>query len=180
MSINKITYTDKQQLNANSSIQDINKVKATDMNEIKSVVNDNADLQGDLSNLATTEKSSIVGALNELRNEIYFKSGDSLTLTDIPTAGYLTSGKLLVVFSIPLSKSMANVTPSITSIKAQVRNNDNYILGNSTTQSAPSGYNATKRGDNFIQVSLTLASATSGAVNNSACGIFFTATIDFS
>lgn len=35
----KITYTDKVALNENSSIADINKVKASDMNEIKTVVN---------------------------------------------------------------------------------------------------------------------------------------------
>lgn len=65
MSITKITYTDKQQLNANASINAVNKCQASDMNEIKSVVNTNADLQGDLTNLATTDKSSLVNAINE-------------------------------------------------------------------------------------------------------------------
>lgn len=37
-----ITYNDKTALNVNPSIADINKVKASDMNEIKSVVNENA------------------------------------------------------------------------------------------------------------------------------------------
>ena len=69
MSIQKITYTDKQQLNANASINAINKVQATDMNEIKSVVNTNADLQGDLSTLVTTDKSSLVNAINEMLGE---------------------------------------------------------------------------------------------------------------
>lgn len=40
----QITYADKTALNVNSSIADINKVNASDMNEIKSVVNDNADI----------------------------------------------------------------------------------------------------------------------------------------
>ena len=43
MSVQKITFTDKQQLNANTSIPAINKCQAADMNEIKSVVNNNAD-----------------------------------------------------------------------------------------------------------------------------------------
>ena len=42
MSVQTITYTDKQQLNANSSVADYNKVNAADMNEIKTVVNNNA------------------------------------------------------------------------------------------------------------------------------------------
>jgi len=43
MSFQKISYTNKQQLNANENIADINKIKADDMNEIKSVVNNNTD-----------------------------------------------------------------------------------------------------------------------------------------
>ena len=39
--MSKITYTDKVALNQNPNVQDINKVNATDMNEIKNVVNSN-------------------------------------------------------------------------------------------------------------------------------------------
>ncbi len=39
--MSKITYTDKVALNINSDIPDINKCNATDMNEIKEVVNEN-------------------------------------------------------------------------------------------------------------------------------------------
>lgn len=74
MSITKITYTDKQQLNANASIADVNKVKATDMNEIKSVVNGNADNIGDLTTLNTTNKTSVVNAVNEINTTEDFTS----------------------------------------------------------------------------------------------------------
>lgn len=177
MSINKITYTDKQQLNANSSIQDINKVKATDMNEIKSVVNDNADLQGDLTNLETTEQSSLVGAINEIG---YFKAGDTLTFTDYSTAGFLTSSKTLVSFTFGVPKSMKNVSVSISGFKAQLRNNNNYILGSGSGKSAPSSVSIVKIGEYYIKVNITLASATSGAINNDACGVAFDCTINFS
>lgn len=40
----KITYTDKVAVNQNASIPDINKVNASDMNEIKRVVNENANI----------------------------------------------------------------------------------------------------------------------------------------
>ena len=40
----KINYENKVTLNSNPSIADINKVKAADMNEIKNVVNANADI----------------------------------------------------------------------------------------------------------------------------------------
>lgn len=42
MAVQTITYDDKSYLNQNSSIADINKVNDTDMNMIKSVVNNNA------------------------------------------------------------------------------------------------------------------------------------------
>lgn len=42
MATQTINYTDKVFLNENSSIADINKIKDVDMNEIKSVVNNNA------------------------------------------------------------------------------------------------------------------------------------------
>ena len=42
MALQNISYTNKEALNQNSSVADINKVKADDMNEIKSVVNNTA------------------------------------------------------------------------------------------------------------------------------------------
>ena len=39
MALNTITYSNKADINSNSSVADINKVKAADMNEIKTVVN---------------------------------------------------------------------------------------------------------------------------------------------
>lgn len=69
MSLTKITYSDKQQLNANANINVINKCQASDMNEIKSVVNTNVDLQGDLANLTTDTKTSIVGAINDVNTK---------------------------------------------------------------------------------------------------------------
>lgn len=65
----QITYADKVALNTNPQIADINKVNDSDMNEIKSVVNQNDTNVGDLSSLATNDKSSLVGAINELNNK---------------------------------------------------------------------------------------------------------------
>lgn len=39
MALNTITYSDKADINVNANVPDINKVKADDMNEIKTVVN---------------------------------------------------------------------------------------------------------------------------------------------
>lgn len=66
MAIQTIGYANKVTLNENTDVADVNKVKADDMNEIKSVVNANANLQGDLSDLNTADKSSLVAALNSI------------------------------------------------------------------------------------------------------------------
>lgn len=83
MSILKITYTDKQQLNANASISAINKCQATDLNEIKNVVNNNADNIGDLATLETTNTDSLVNAVNGLA------SGEIVDSKIEPASGYI-------------------------------------------------------------------------------------------
>lgn len=71
----QITYADKSYVNQNANIPAINKVQDTDMNEIKTVVNTNDTNVGDLTTLATDTKTSIVGAINELKNaEVYSTS----------------------------------------------------------------------------------------------------------
>lgn len=62
----QITYGNKVAINENSGVADINKCNASDMNEIKSVVNTNDTNVGTLSNLSTIDKTSIVNAVNEL------------------------------------------------------------------------------------------------------------------
>ena len=124
--------------------------------------------------------SSLTTAITNINNALYYKSGDSLTLTDFSTAGFLTSDKLLVSFTISIPKSMANVSISMTGFKAQLRNNNNYILGTGSAKAAPSRVTITKLGDHYARINITLASAASGATNNDACGINFDATINFS
>ena len=58
-----ITYADKVFLNENQSIADINKVKDIDMNEIKNVVNENAQSVGDISSLLYGP--DLVSAIND-------------------------------------------------------------------------------------------------------------------
>ena len=67
----KITYEDKEFLNKNENIANKNKVNDTDLNQIKEVVNGNDDKIGDLSDLNTTNKDSLVEAINELNNNSY-------------------------------------------------------------------------------------------------------------
>ena len=73
----KITFEDKVALNVNSDIADVNKCNATDLNEIKEVVNTNDDNTtnnsnaiGNLSSLNTTSKNNLVSAINEVNGKI--------------------------------------------------------------------------------------------------------------
>lgn len=64
MAITKITYSNKVNINANSSVADINKVNDSDMNQIKTVVNTNADNLGDVANLVGA--TNVVDALTNM------------------------------------------------------------------------------------------------------------------
>lgn len=65
--MSKIAYEDKVALNENPEVLDINKCKADDLNEIKTVVNANDDITGDLSNLAGAITSdNVVDAINKV------------------------------------------------------------------------------------------------------------------
>lgn len=65
MAIVQINYDTKSDINTTATPSQ-NKVSANDMNEIKSVVNTNATLMGDLANLNTTDKTSVVNAINKV------------------------------------------------------------------------------------------------------------------
>lgn len=66
----KLTYDNKIQMNENADIPAANKGRAVDWNEIKTVVNTNDDNVGDLSDLNTTDKTSVVSAINEVITKV--------------------------------------------------------------------------------------------------------------
>lgn len=70
--MSKITYADKETLYTNADIPANKKVQSSDMNEIKNIVNENDDKVGELNNLNTTDKSSIVSSINWLVPTVLF------------------------------------------------------------------------------------------------------------
>lgn len=66
-----ITYTDKTTINVNPGVPANMKCQASDMNEIKQVVNNNSNGVGNLSDLSTPNKTSIVNAINSIENNFY-------------------------------------------------------------------------------------------------------------
>lgn len=70
--VTTITYNNKVAINENPNIADVNKVKDDDMNEIKSVVNNNAT---ELSNLGTYSESEVNTGKKWINNKpIYRKT----------------------------------------------------------------------------------------------------------
>ena len=106
----KITYEDKEFLNKNENIADKNKVNDTDLNQIKEVINQNDDNVGNLSNLNTTNKSSLVGAINELTEKGVFNlwSGD---VTSSNTAINLNDNYKNYDFIVVVSRNDYRATP---------------------------------------------------------------------
>lgn len=109
----KITYADKTALNTNPQIADVNKVNDSDLNEIKSVVNDNDTNVGDLSTLNTTDKSSIVNAINELLPTVLYSTNKEFSEvannTIITLNDDITNYQRVVFFGISNNKNLSSV-----------------------------------------------------------------------
>lgn len=75
MAIKTVTFDDKQNLNTNSDIARINKVIDDDINQLKDVANTNANNIGNLEELSTTDKSSLVNAINNLTYNLVTNGG---------------------------------------------------------------------------------------------------------
>lgn len=170
-----LTYTNKTPLYINSDIPDENKVNYSDLNDIKSVVNANATECGNASSLNTTDKTSLVNAINEVNtheiNNNNYKTGDSVELPYFTIAGLITNATKDLYFSFILPKSLANITTiSVSSFNAELRGISGYLNSSSgyTQYVGLSGYTltATKRNENVVEILLAKSSAFSNVSNN--------------
>ena len=146
----KITYANKVALNPQPSISEENKVTDTDMNEIKTSVNTLYDNQGDLSSLATTDKSSMVNAINELKNAETYSTSEIKTnkvwidgkpiyskviIGTLPTTNYSTF-ITIANLDTPISENILITMADNSKLRlpfANLINNkycDYYIIGN--------------------------------------------------
>lgn len=78
MAIQKIEYQNKVSIQDDPSVPEINKVTDSNMNEIKSVVNNNADILDDidLTNYYTKEEiDSMIGNIDAILQELDTGSG---------------------------------------------------------------------------------------------------------
>ena len=166
----KITYTDKVTMNENPNIPAINKVQATDMNEIKTVVNSNDDNTGTLSNLKTTNKSSVVSALNEIYNDIFYSSGDTYTIPgQLYVSGALFGSRNVVAFTVFLPKRLDNISSTVASgLNVAVRHTGGGYWVNGDIADA----NVTVVSFTNNYVTITIDNSTASGTNNTPCNVY--------
>lgn len=135
--MSKIQFTDKETLNTQPDIEDKNKITADDMNEIKYTVNQNDDRfiynVGNLSDLATPSKTSVVDAINDVYyalTKVYqyelIATGETLKasgwreFSNTVTTETLPPGKYIVLYHFAISTSndgIASVRPLIDGVE---------------------------------------------------------------
>lgn len=92
--MDKITYATKSDINENPSVPASNKVQAVDMNEIKMVVNNNADATHVWKTLGNTTGSTalaISGTVNELLAVVKINNNDNVCLNIVIPFNILTT-----------------------------------------------------------------------------------------
>lgn len=158
----QITYTDKTALNINGDIADTNKVNASDMNEIKSVVNENyTELRNDIDNknmiTAVGSDQSITTNTDSKYTNIVFNSilssvGNNITLNT--TTGAITIGNGINYIKITCS-CYINMGSTGTYHYLTIRKNGSQVGPNSQTkgQFSPSVYGITNLSNILIPVS---------------------------
>ena len=92
-----IGYTNKSALNQNAGIADVNKCNASDMNEIKAVVNNNASECGNANELETIDTTSLVAAINELNTNLGNKQDTILSGTSLPATA--ANGTIFLLYN---------------------------------------------------------------------------------
>ena len=121
MAVQAITYQNKQFLNENSSIANINKVCDTDMNEIKDVVNNNASI---------TQQNQT--AINSMQN------GNAYLTSEVTTGMTWIDNKPIYRKVIDCG-ALPNATTK--SVAHNVSNIDTVVFANGVSYSTTTGFN---------------------------------------
>lgn len=186
--MSEITYDDKVDLQVATNIANINKVTASDMNEIKNVVNGNAEEVGDITSLTTTDKTSVVNAVNELNapekwvsvgttaptdgRRVWFKKGKNLiNLNNINVKQYVNRSGGLASSDDWSATNYIQVQPNTTYILSGITNSGTTakicFYSNQDVSSFISAINSTKytfttpNNANYVRLSLNSETPTS-------------------
>lgn len=150
----QITYADKSTMNSNSSIPATNKCQASDMNEIKNVVNNNYSEVGDITTLTTADKSSVVNAINELNEKNIISVGLSAN-TNITVSATWTH------YSVNINKLTASLGTKLTLNTS----NHRVIVGNGVNNVKVSCYTLMRGIANGIEFNVRKNGTAIGTIN---------------
>lgn len=142
MAIQTITYSDKSYINENSSVADTNKIKADDMNEIKTVVNNNASLLYPVGSIYmsvnSTDPSTLFGGTWEQIEDVFLLSAGSTY-----TAGN-TGGSATHYHKTPIGFDSSNIygylVDSVPAYGSEVVSATGVTVGASTTSALRIAY----------------------------------------
>lgn len=129
-----IQYTDKSALNENSEIADINKCNATDMNEIKSVINANvAETEQDLLDMQTYITTSTNSIRDSLDLLMTFDTDEVNTEQTWYNGRYIyrkviNVGALPDTSSISVAHNITNLGQFVKILGLAIRSSDNDTL----------------------------------------------------
>lgn len=144
--------------------------------ELNQEYKDTVDSVGSADSLETTDKTSLVSAINEIYDDLYFKDGDTITFSgDTPLwTGHVTSGLRNIRFTIPVGKSLDNINSiTINTMVLNIRTTSgNYTPAGSTN--FLSGYTITPYLHKEINaISILIVSSTNfpNATNNTPCAV---------
>ena len=122
--------------------------------------------------------------ITELNNKLFYKSNDVITVYGT-AGGFFTSGGKDLSFSIPVDKSLDNISSAkITSAKLTIRQNDFYCFGSGTGHETVNLNTDNPRANlsknnRSLNIGFTFP-VKRASVNNDSCGIIYEMNIKFS
>lgn len=106
-------------------------------------------------------------------NKAFYVPGENVDI-EIQTAGFITTNRQDIFFTVPLQKPLIGVASvSIASIDGmRVRQNGNYVVGSGSGFSAPNSYTGyLDDSKNTLVVRANWTSSLTSATNNDSCGV---------
>lgn len=115
-----------------------------------------------------------------LLDALFYKSGDTFSISSLNCTGHLTSSKTQMVFSIPTVKRLNNInTIKLGTIYVVIRHSDGGYIASNVKLDTLGTLAVAKDTDNSIRVTLTLSTATTFTNNCPIAVYLYNGTITF-
>ena len=129
-----------------------------------------------------TEVANEKQTLKDIIDDLYFKSGEILSLGGVMMNGYISTSSKTVVVDYILPKSFKNLDISITNFTATMRGDKGYLNNTSGRQNLlTADYDITidKYNDKKIKISINKSSGFTNVTNNTPVSLDTSITLEF-